>query len=63
MLSIGDGLYFSDWQKYSLEIKKMIPFVLLRCQKPVTLDAVPVGKLNNALFLAVSFSRILLTAF
>ncbi|XP_066251429.1 odorant receptor 49b-like [Euwallacea similis] len=53
MSKVGDSLYLSSWYDCCIEIRKMIPFVVMRSQRSVGLQAVPIGILNYVLFAVV----------
>ncbi|XP_066253238.1 odorant receptor 67c-like [Euwallacea similis] len=54
MMKVGRSVYLSKWYLIRQEIREWIPFIILRTQKSVALDALPLGSANNALLLAVA---------
>ncbi|KAF7273246.1 hypothetical protein GWI33_014041 [Rhynchophorus ferrugineus] len=57
--NIQDALYESNWIKADKEMVKDIQFIILRCQKPAILKAIPVGTFDYGVMIIVS-STILL---
>lgn len=53
MLGISNSIYSSKWYELDIRVRQWIPLLLLRTQKRIGLDAVPVGYLNYALFMTV----------
>ncbi|XP_030746991.1 uncharacterized protein LOC115875627 [Sitophilus oryzae] len=52
-LDIRDTIYEGKWYMCDERVKSWMPFVLLRCQKPMSLDALPLGSANYPLFLLI----------
>ncbi|XP_066140596.1 putative odorant receptor 85d [Euwallacea fornicatus] len=53
MMKVGRSVYFSKWYRSSQEIRAWIPFIILRSQQRMALDALPIGNCNNILLLTV----------
>ncbi|XP_018567969.1 odorant receptor Or2-like [Anoplophora glabripennis] len=52
-LSIGDAICRSNWLDLNKELQKDLVLVLLRCQKPIFLNAGPFGYMTYAMILTV----------
>ncbi|CAG9854621.1 unnamed protein product [Phyllotreta striolata] len=48
-LSVHDAVRDSDWYLCSLSVQKKVLLILLRSQKPICLEAVPLGAMNYSL--------------
>ncbi|CAH1176464.1 unnamed protein product [Phaedon cochleariae] len=53
IVSVGAAISESQWYITDGETKKDIVFILLRSQKPIYLEAAPIGILNYALFVMI----------
>ncbi|XP_066248289.1 odorant receptor 67c-like [Euwallacea similis] len=53
MMKVGRAVYLSQWYHSSQEIREWIPFIILRSQQRIALDALPIGSANNILLLTV----------
>ncbi|XP_066142193.1 uncharacterized protein [Euwallacea fornicatus] len=53
MSKLGAFIYLSRWYECCSEIRKAVPLVILRSQRLVGLQAVPIGRLNYILFFMV----------
>ncbi|XP_057657385.1 odorant receptor 22c-like [Diorhabda carinulata] len=61
--SMAEAVYNSKWYKINLTTRKSILIILKRCQKPLTLDALPQGSLNYPLFMMIAKSSYSLLTF
>ncbi|XP_056639772.1 odorant receptor Or2-like [Diorhabda sublineata] len=61
--SMAEAVYNSKWYKTNLTTRKSILIILKRCQKPLTLDALPQGSLNYPLFMMIAKSSYSLLTF
>nr|ALR72568.1 odorant receptor OR24 [Colaphellus bowringi] len=50
---VGTALYDADWSDADDELKRDIRFVMMRCQKPMIVQATSFGIMDHPLFLAV----------
>ncbi|XP_050515123.1 odorant receptor 47b-like [Diabrotica virgifera virgifera] len=50
---LRENICNSDWYLATPSVQKDICFILLRCQKPLYLKALPLGTINNAMFVMV----------
>ncbi|XP_076274670.1 odorant receptor 49b-like isoform X2 [Rhynchophorus ferrugineus] len=51
--NIQDALYESNWIKADKEMVKDIQFIILRCQKPAILKAIPVGTFDYGVMIII----------
>lgn len=52
--------YNSKWYTVDIDTQKAMLFIIKQCQKPLYLQALPLGELNHALMLMVNIYKNLL---
>nr|AVH87268.1 odorant receptor 27 [Holotrichia parallela] len=52
-IGVAEDAYFSPWYKFSVGMQKDIKLIIIRAQKPLTLNAVNLGILSDPTFLGV----------
>ncbi|KAG5866947.1 hypothetical protein JTB14_026250 [Gonioctena quinquepunctata] len=56
-LSVSEAVYKMEWYSTDIQTMKDILFILMRSQKPMYLDALPLGILNYTLYLMLSLNQ------
>ncbi|KAJ8961301.1 hypothetical protein NQ318_008987, partial [Aromia moschata] len=51
--SIGDAVYSSRWYQSDAKTMKTCLLIMMRTNRPATLDALPLGKMDYQLFLMI----------